>query len=254
MFSGPFRAIGLSLSTLPRYPPPPDGRSPRAAVLNGAMTDADDLAAARARALASPLRWRILRLALHEPRTNRELADLLEINPGTMLHHVRTLVDTGYLEAQPPRRGTRNAREVPYLATRLTWTQSEHDPNLASTFTALLTQELAGVDPGDLRAARLGVRLSAADLDEFGRRLDALIKDLAERDDPDGEPWSLMAFLYPDAQQQTQQQAQQQGQGKFEPKVRPGDAGRPDGSADPADPIAPAEGLGVRKAGGSERR
>ena len=79
------------------------------------MDDAEARAAARA--LSSPLRMRALRLCRFDARTNKELADLLEVNPGTMLHHVRTLVDTGFLEAQPERAGAQGAREVPYLAT-----------------------------------------------------------------------------------------------------------------------------------------
>src|SRR4051794_4556913 len=44
------------------------------------------------KALSHPLRLRILRLCLDEPKTNRELADRLDANPATVLHHVRTLV------------------------------------------------------------------------------------------------------------------------------------------------------------------
>jgi hypothetical protein len=36
---------------------------------------------------------RILRFCLHEPHTNREIADEFDLNPGTSLHHVRTLLD-----------------------------------------------------------------------------------------------------------------------------------------------------------------
>ena len=68
---------------------------------------------AKARALASPLRLRILRLCLHEARTNRELAEELGINPGTLLHHVRSLTTNGFLVAEEPRKGARGAREVP---------------------------------------------------------------------------------------------------------------------------------------------
>src|SRR5262245_15016140 len=64
---------------------------------------------------------RILRLCLDEPRTNRELADRLEANPATVLHHVRTLVEHGFLEEQPARVGRRGAREKPYKATGLSW-------------------------------------------------------------------------------------------------------------------------------------
>ena len=51
---------------------------------------------AEARALASGVRLRILRLCWDEPRTNKEIAARLDRNPATVLHHVRTLVDTGF--------------------------------------------------------------------------------------------------------------------------------------------------------------
>src|SRR3954449_12893350 len=76
---------------------------------------------AEPRALASELRLRIIRLAMDEALTNREIAERLGRNPATTLHHVRTLVDTGFLDAQPVRRGTRGAREIPYRATLLSW-------------------------------------------------------------------------------------------------------------------------------------
>ena len=79
---------------------------------------------AEARALASALRLRILRLCLDRARTNKELAKLLAVNPATMLHHVRTLVETGFLVAEDERRGSRGARELPYRATGKSWTLS----------------------------------------------------------------------------------------------------------------------------------
>src|SRR5690606_7965094 len=72
---------------------------------------------ADARALASVLRLRILRLCLDEPLTNKEIADRLGRDPGTTLHHVRRLAERGFLQAQPARRGARGAKEIPYLAT-----------------------------------------------------------------------------------------------------------------------------------------
>ena len=41
------------------------------------------------------------------PLTNREIAERLDRNPATVLHHVRTLVDRGFLAREPTRRGTR---------------------------------------------------------------------------------------------------------------------------------------------------
>ena len=76
---------------------------------------------AEARALASTLRMRILRVCLGEPRSNKEIAEALGKDPATTLHHVRRLVDTGFLAAQPVRRGVRGSREIPYLATGKSW-------------------------------------------------------------------------------------------------------------------------------------
>src|SRR5690554_6928560 len=76
---------------------------------------------ADARALASVLRMRILRLCLDDALTNQEIAARLGLPPANTYHHVRTLVRRGFLAAQPERVGTRGAREVPYLATRKSW-------------------------------------------------------------------------------------------------------------------------------------
>ena len=88
----------------------------------GAWEDADEAEQARrARALASPLRMRILRLCLHESRTNKELAEELAVNPGSLRHRVRSLVATGFLVAEEPRAGARGAREIPYRAIGRSW-------------------------------------------------------------------------------------------------------------------------------------
>src|SRR3954466_7743925 len=73
------------------------------------------------RALGHPLRWRILRLTLDVPLTNKEIAERLGRAPGTVLHHVRELVNAGFLEAQDVRSGKRGALERPYRATGKSW-------------------------------------------------------------------------------------------------------------------------------------
>src|SRR4051795_6284466 len=102
---------------------------------------------AEARALASAVRLRILRLGLDEPLTNQEIAARLGRNPATVLHHVRTLVDTGFLEAQPVRRGTRGAREVPYLSTGKSWLMDLEDrpPPSRDPLLAAFLEEVAAV-------------------------------------------------------------------------------------------------------------
>jgi predicted ArsR family transcriptional regulator len=155
-----------------------------------------------ARALASALRLRILRLCFSDALTNKEIAARLGRNPATVLHHVRTLVDTGFLEAQPVRRGARGSREVPYRATGKSWLMDVEDrppPRRDPIFGAFL-EEVAAVGEQHLQSSRLGLRLSAADLDEFRDRLHALLDEYARRPpDPHAERWSLYVGMHPEA-------------------------------------------------------
>src|SRR5439155_18198906 len=78
---------------------------PVRSILSSMETERSDLGRrpateAEARALASGIRLRILRLCLDRPLTNKEIAERLDANPATVLHHVRKLVDTGFLAAQ----------------------------------------------------------------------------------------------------------------------------------------------------------
>lgn len=153
---------------------------------------------ARAKAISSPLRLRILRLCLHQERTNKELADLLGVNPGTMLHHVRSLVDTGFLAAGDVRRGTRGAREVPYRATRLSW-RHPATPDVGSIMIQTFLQEIEGVPADDITASRLGLKLTPEHREELLDRFDALLQEYAAKEpDPDGIPISLLFVQHPD--------------------------------------------------------
>ncbi|PZU44252.1 MAG: ArsR family transcriptional regulator [Microbacterium sp.] len=157
----------------------------------------DHEARAASRALSSPLRMRVLRLCRFEARTNKELADLLEVNPGTMLHHVRTLVDTGFLEAQPERAGAQGAREVPYLATGRSWNAPMDDqvPVLMET----VRQQVALADPDTVQLGWLGLRLNAEHKAELDRRVHDLFAEYKDRaPDADGAPYSLVIITHPD--------------------------------------------------------
>ena len=159
---------------------------------------------AEAKALASPLRLRILRLALHEPRTNKEMAEALGRDPASALHHVRTLVDTGFLIEQPPRRGPRGSRERPYLASGKSFYvyRADGEPDIAGRDLLLETflQEIAGLPPGSLDSTRLGFRLTREDREDVQRRLQDLMDDIARMpSDPDGEPWSIYLAVHPEA-------------------------------------------------------
>lgn len=157
----------------------------------------DPEAEARMRALSSPLRLRVLRLCAFESRTNKELAELLGVNPGTMLHHVRTLVQTGYLAAEPERTGAQGAREVPYRATGLSWRTSMPggSPVLVETF----LQQIQGVPDDELDVTWMGLKVNAAHKEEFQQRLYELVNEFKERGpDADGDTYSFFSALHPD--------------------------------------------------------
>jgi predicted ArsR family transcriptional regulator len=169
------------------------------AARDDAGTEAEAEADADARALASTVRLRILRLCLDEPRTNREIAERLGRNPATVLHHVRTLVDRGFLVAEPVRRGARGSREVPYRATGRSW-RSPDFPGKWQLMLSTFLEEVAEADPDSVRMTRLGVRLSAAEHAELLSRVDAFFAELADRrPTPGGTPYSLLFALHEDA-------------------------------------------------------
>ncbi len=152
---------------------------------------------ARARALSSPLRLRVLRLCAFESRTNKELAELLDVNPGTMLHHVRTLVSTGFLAADEERAGPHGAREIPYRATGLSW--NTRVPHQSAVILETMRQQLQAVDPEEVWIAWLGLRLNRESRAELDARLFALVQEYKDRGpDPDGESYSLVAVVHPD--------------------------------------------------------
>jgi predicted ArsR family transcriptional regulator len=156
---------------------------------------------AEARALASAVRLRILRLCYSDALTNREIAARLGRNPASVLHHVRTLVDTGFLAAQPVRRGARGSREVPYRATGKSWLMDVDDrPQTSDPMLQAFLEEVTAVGQQHLQSSRLGLRLSAEDLEEFRNRLHALLDEYARRPtDPQGERWSLYLGMHPEA-------------------------------------------------------
>ncbi|MEZ3162183.1 winged helix-turn-helix domain-containing protein [Microbacterium sp. BWT-B31] len=152
---------------------------------------------ARMRALSSPLRLRVLRLCAFEARTNKELAELLGVNPGTMLHHVRTLVQTGFLAAEPERTGAQGAREVPYRATGLSWRTSM--PGGSPVLVDVFLQQIQGLAPDALDITWLGLKLNAEHKAELEQRLYALVQEFKERGpDADGETYSLFTAFHPD--------------------------------------------------------
>ncbi len=152
------------------------------------------------KALAHPLRWRILRLCLDRAWTNQELAERLEVAPATVLRHVRSLVKTEFLAAEPVRTGAKGALERPYRATGRTWQLGLVDPDgvglvhrIDLALLAAHRAELLEAGPDSSRDIRRGVlRLGPDAQTEFKTRLSGLIDEFVTREDPDGEALSYL--------------------------------------------------------------
>jgi DNA-binding transcriptional ArsR family regulator len=159
--------------------------------------------AAEAKALAHPLRMRILRLCLDRSLTNKQLAEWLEKDPGTVLHHVRTLVSTGFLVPDEVRQGEKGALEKPYRATGKSWTLSLEESPLpqdvdAQAMLEAFQAELAEAGPGASAGFnRLALTLSEASRSELESRVLAILDEFLTRPpDPDGEPYGLLFAMH----------------------------------------------------------
>jgi DNA-binding CsgD family transcriptional regulator len=166
-------------------------------------TDRRPATPAEAKALASPLRLRILRLCLDQALTNKQLAERLGRDPGTVLHHVRTLVATGFLAPDEVRQGAKGALEKPYRSTGKSWTLSLDNDVVAETSAtqAMLEAflaELAEAGPGAVHDfTRLALTLDDDSLKEFETRLREIFDDFAARPpDPGGKTYGLLFGMH----------------------------------------------------------
>jgi hypothetical protein len=153
---------------------------------------------AEARALTHPDRLRIIRLTFDTALTNKELAARLGRDPGTTYHHVRTLVDTGFIAPAPERRGTRGAREVPYLSTGKSWTlEVSDDGDMAAATVDAFRAELLESPAEGRHMSRLALRLDDHQQRELARRITEVINLAASWEPvPDGEPWALFVAFH----------------------------------------------------------
>jgi DNA-binding transcriptional ArsR family regulator len=165
---------------------------------SGERRDASD---EEARAMASPLRLRILRLCLDASLTNKQIAEALDRDPASVLHHVRKLVRTGFLAAEEERRGARGAREVPYRATGKSWVMDVVDPvqagGQATAMVQAFIEDAARVGYDNVDSTRMGLRLTPAEHDELTDRIYRLVEEFRLRRS-EGEPWSLFIGLHRD--------------------------------------------------------
>jgi DNA-binding transcriptional ArsR family regulator len=161
-----------------------------------------------ARALAHPLRIRILRLCLDRARTNSELATALGQQPATVLYHVRTLLRTGFLVEEPQRPGPRGTIEKPYRATgksaRLDDTMSGSDTGVLRAILGAVAAEVSEAGPDAvLEGIRMPLWLRPDQLNEMLARLRQVLgqfptvdEDLAAPHDPAADPFALLLIVH----------------------------------------------------------
>ncbi|HEX7167091.1 MAG TPA: winged helix-turn-helix domain-containing protein [Acidimicrobiales bacterium] len=159
--------------------------------------DKREATAEEARALANPVRLQILRLCLDEALTNKQIADRLGRDPGSTLHHVRMLVETGFLAATEVRPGAKGALEKPYKATGKSWDVSVTDTEQAGAAHLAMVEafraELGLAGPSSvLFLTRFANRLNEASFTDLFERIAAVVDEFALRNDDDGVP---MAFF-----------------------------------------------------------
>ncbi len=161
-----------------------------------------------ARALAHPLRVRVLRLCLDQARTNSELAAALGQRPATMLYHVRTLLRTGFLAEEPSRPGPRGTVEKPY---RATGKSARLDSSMSSAEGAVLRAVLyavaAEVDEAGpdalLEGTRMPLWLRPDQVAELQAQIRAVLEQFPGVDEylaadapPGADPYALLVVLH----------------------------------------------------------
>ena len=140
-----------------------------------------------AKALAHPLRVRILRLCAGRELTNKELADRLGLRPASVLYHVRLLLESGLLLPGEVRTGPSGALEKPYRSTGASWWLDDPlggaDPDVQMSPIEASQQELAEAGPDSVVfSTRITLHLSAAEAAELDRKLLAVLDPYVETD------------------------------------------------------------------------
>lgn len=141
-----------------------------------------------AKALAHPLRGRILRLCADQELTNKQLADRLRSEPGTVLYHVRLLVEAGLLDPAPVRTGDSGALEKPYRSTGRSWWLDDPlagaGPDARMAPIEAFQEELREAGPGSVQLfTRFSLHLSPEEVAELDRRILAILDEYVETDD-----------------------------------------------------------------------
>lgn len=162
------------------------------------------------KALADPMRQRILGILQHQPATAKQLADRLGLAPGTAGHQLRVLEAAGL--AQVVARRVVNGIIAKYYARTARIFLAEFSPEITGASSSFLNRmqslreelaetlaksEGAPVDAATAWMEVLRVRLAPERTRKYQERLAALIEDLArEVPDPAGVVYTIGATIF----------------------------------------------------------
>jgi DNA-binding transcriptional ArsR family regulator len=157
------------------------------------------------KAIADPVRTRILGIIQNQPATAKQIADKLKLPPGTVGHHLQVLEAAGLAKIVARRlvRGivakyyTRTARIFGYNFPP----EVRGHASIALDFAAKLRDELADTlaaqDDADCKTSFPRARLSSERFQVYLERVKALVDDfMSEPAAPDGQVYSLFVALF----------------------------------------------------------
>jgi DNA-binding transcriptional ArsR family regulator len=129
------------------------------------------------RALAHPLRHRLLMALGAGPATVSQLARSLDVRKGSVAHHLAVLRTAGLVEPGE-QRAVRGGTEQ-YFVRTVRRIIGPHDPGESAALVAAVASDLAAA-PGDPLLHVRSLRLTAAAAARLRETLDALVSDLEE--------------------------------------------------------------------------
>jgi DNA-binding transcriptional ArsR family regulator len=153
------------------------------------------------RALGDEVRGRIVGLLRERAASASELATLLGMPKGTVGYHVKVLEKAGLIHVVRTRRVRAVTERYYGRVARLFLIKSEDEAEAELVHRAGATSLRIAADelvraPEVAMNGLLRVRLDAASVRRFNRRLDKLLEDVRAAETPDGTTWGVAAALY----------------------------------------------------------
>ncbi|HTI14192.1 MAG TPA: winged helix-turn-helix domain-containing protein [Dictyobacter sp.] len=161
------------------------------------------------KALGDPLRMRILRIVQHQPATAKQVAQALQVAPGTIGYHLQVLEEAGLVQVVA-RRVTHGIIARYYTRTarifKFDFPKEVHGETSISLdiiqaaqqdFVETEAQEEGYDDLDGCRVALPRVRLSLERRGYYRQRLDDLVTEfLSEIPDPQGQVYDLLVAFF----------------------------------------------------------